>query len=53
MFLSVGKHANRRRTMKTTVFANGERLQLSTDGPQRLNGVLKTATMTWRRAQPN
>src|SRR3982074_2240504 len=35
------------------VEVNGERLQLSTDGPQRLNGVLKTATMTWRRAQPN
>ena len=32
---------------------NGELLQLRTDGPQRLNGVLKTATLTWRRAQPN
>ena len=32
---------------------NGERLQLSTDGPQRLNGVLKTVTLSWRRAQPN
>ena len=32
---------------------SGERLQLSTAGPQRLNGALKTATITWRRAQPN
>ena len=32
---------------------NGERLQLSPDGPQRLNGVLKTVTLSWRRAQPN
>ena len=32
---------------------NGERLQLSTDGTQRLNGVLKTVTLSWRRAQPN
>ena len=32
---------------------NGERLQLSPDGPQRLNGVLKTITLSWRRAQPN
>jgi Lipocalin-like domain len=32
---------------------NGERLQLSTDGPQRFNGVMKTATLTWRRAEPN
>jgi hypothetical protein len=30
-----------------------ETLRLSTDGPQRLNGALKTATLTWRRAQPN
>lgn len=35
------------------VEVDGERLQLSTDGPQRFNGVLKTATLTWRRAQPN
>jgi hypothetical protein len=35
------------------VEVNGETLQLSTDGPQRLNGTLKTATLTWRRAQPN
>jgi hypothetical protein len=35
------------------VEVNGERLQLSTDGPQRFNGVLKTATLTWRRAKPN
>ena len=35
------------------VEVESERLQLSTDGPQRLDGVLKTATMTWRRAQPN
>ena len=32
---------------------NGERLELSTAGPQRLNGALKTAAITWRRAQPN
>ena len=32
---------------------NGEHLQLSPDGPQRLNGVLKTVTLSWRRAQPN
>jgi len=32
---------------------NGQHLQLSTDGPQRLNGVLKIATLSWRRAQPN
>ena len=32
---------------------SGERLELSTPGPQRLNGALKTATITWRRAQPN
>jgi hypothetical protein len=31
----------------------GERLQLSTDGPQRLSGVLETATLSWRRAEPN
>jgi hypothetical protein len=30
-----------------------ERLQLSTDGPQRFKGTLKTATIHWRRAQPN
>jgi hypothetical protein len=30
-----------------------ERLQLSTDGPQRFKGALKTATIHWRRAQPN
>jgi hypothetical protein len=35
------------------VEVNGERLQLSPDGPQRFNGVLKTATLTWRRAKPN
>jgi Lipocalin-like domain len=35
------------------VVVDGKRLQLSTDGPQRFNGVLKTATLTWRRAQPN
>jgi Lipocalin-like domain len=35
------------------VEVNGERLRLSTDGPQRFNGVLKTATLTWRRAKPN
>jgi hypothetical protein len=35
------------------VEVNGERLQLSTDGPQRFNGALKTATLTWRRAKPN
>jgi Lipocalin-like domain len=32
---------------------DGETLRLSTDGPRRINGALKTATMTWRRAQPN
>ena len=32
---------------------NGEHLQLSTDGPQRFHGALRTATLTWRRAQPN
>jgi hypothetical protein len=33
---------------------SGERLHLITDGPQAiLNGVLKTATLTWRRAQAN
>jgi hypothetical protein len=32
---------------------SGGRLQLRTDGPQRLNGVLKTVTLSWRRAQPN
>jgi hypothetical protein len=32
---------------------NGEHLQLCTDGPLRLNGVLKTVTLSWRRAQPN
>ena len=35
------------------VEVTGERLQLSTVGPQRVNGALKTATLTWRRAQPN
>jgi hypothetical protein len=35
------------------VEVNGERLQLSTDGPQRVNGALTTATLTWRRAEPN
>jgi hypothetical protein len=35
------------------VEVNGETLRLSTDGPQRVNGALKTATLTWRRAQPN
>jgi Lipocalin-like domain len=32
---------------------NGERLQLSTDGPQRVNGPLKPATLTWHRAEGN
>jgi hypothetical protein len=35
------------------VEVNGERLQLSTGTPQRFNGALKTATLTWRRAQSN
>ena len=35
------------------VEVTGERLQLSTDGPQRVNGALKMATLTWRRAQPS
>jgi hypothetical protein len=32
---------------------DGDVLQLSTDGPQRFNGALKTATMTWKRAMRN
>ena len=32
---------------------NGERLQLSTCEPLRFGGVLKMATLTWRRARPN
>jgi hypothetical protein len=32
---------------------NGDHLQLSTDKPQRINGVLKTVTLSWRRAKPN
>ncbi len=32
---------------------NGKTLRLSTDGPQRFNGALRMATLTWRRAQPN
>jgi hypothetical protein len=35
------------------VEVNGETLRLSTDGPQRFNGALKMATLTWRRARPN
>jgi Lipocalin-like domain len=35
------------------VEVDGKRLQLSTDGPQRFKGTLKTATMHWRRAKPN
>src|SRR5260221_10128508 len=35
------------------VEVDGERLQLSTDGPQRFNGTLKTATIHWHRARPN
>jgi hypothetical protein len=35
------------------VEVDGKRLQLSTDGPQRFKGTLKTATIDWRRAQPN
>jgi hypothetical protein len=35
------------------VEVNGKTLRLRTDGPQRFNGALKTATLTWRRAQPN
>jgi hypothetical protein len=31
----------------------GDVLQLSTDGPQRFNGTLKTAALTWRRAKVN
>src|ERR1700680_2359790 len=31
------------------VEVDGERLQLSTDGPRRFNGTLKTATISWRR----
>jgi hypothetical protein len=32
---------------------NGDDLQLSTDKPQRINGVLKTVTASWRRAKRN
>ena len=32
---------------------NGDHLQLSPDGPLRANGVRKTVTLSWRRAQPN
>ena len=32
---------------------SGEHLQLSPDGPLRLNGVLKTVTASWRRATPS
>ena len=32
---------------------DGDVLQLSTDGPQRFNGALKTATLTWKRARRN
>jgi hypothetical protein len=35
------------------VKVDAKRLQLSTDGPQRFKGTLKTATIHWRRAQPN
>jgi hypothetical protein len=35
------------------VEVGNDRLQLSTDGPQRFNGTLKTATLTWQRARPN
>jgi hypothetical protein len=35
------------------VEVNGETLRLSSDAPQRLNGTLKTAMLTWRRARPN
>ena len=35
------------------VEVNRDCLRLSTDGPQRVNGGLKTATLAWRRAQPN
>jgi hypothetical protein len=35
------------------VEVNDETLRLSTDGPQRFNGALKMATLTWRRARPN
>ena len=35
------------------VEVDGKRLQLSTNGPQRFRGTLKTATLHWRRAQPN
>ena len=35
------------------VQVTGEYLQLSTDGPQRFNGALKIATLTWQRADCN
>jgi Lipocalin-like domain len=35
------------------VEVDDKRLQLSSDGPLRFKGTLKTATIHWRRAQPN
>ena len=35
------------------VEVNDDYLRLRPDGPRRVDGVLKTATLTWRRAQPN
>jgi hypothetical protein len=35
------------------VEVDGERLQLSTDAPQRFNGALKIATISWLRAKLN
>jgi hypothetical protein len=32
---------------------NRDHLQLRTDKPQRINGVFKTVTASWRRAKPN
>src|SRR5258708_119130 len=43
----VGQRQGRR------VKVDRERLKLSPDGPQRFKGPLKTATIHWRRAQPN
>jgi hypothetical protein len=40
-------------TQVSLVELDGECLQLSTCEPLRIGGVLKMATLTWRRARPN
>jgi hypothetical protein len=52
MAISLFPNWSRQRQVRL-VEVNDERLQLSTDRPQRFNGALKTATLTWRRAKPN